>query len=202
MPTYICEICKFSTKIRKHLETHHNTKKHKINEQKYGINSEKSSTIIAEMSTTIAENSTKEHKSYKEYGCEFCNKTLKTKANLTRHQKYYCKSYIPPSDMDVMHEKIKNFESLLEDQKKQHDKEKKMLFKLLDVENNTGMKLTENYAIYPAASVAGFYFASPHSQYFGVGKISRDQIEDYAIRKNMTKKEVEKWLATNLDYNP
>ena len=141
MPTYICELCNFSTKIRKHLETHHNTKKHKLKEKKYGNNSEKSSTNIAEMSTTIAENSTNEHKSYKEYGCEFCNKTLKTKANLTRHQKYYCKSYIPPSDMDVMHEKIKNFESLLEDQKKQHDKEKKMLFKqiekLLDKVGNT-----------------------------------------------------------------
>ena len=80
--------------------------------------------------------------------------------------------------------------------------EKKMLFELLDVEKNTGMKLTENYAIYPAASVAGFYFASPQSQYFGVGKISRDQVDDYAIRKNMKKKEVEKWLGSNLDYNP
>jgi len=141
MPTYICEICNFSTKIRKHLETHHKTKKHKLNEKNNGNKSPKSSTNIAQMSTTIAENSTKEHKNYKEYGCEFCNRMLKTKANLTRHQKHYCKSYIPPSDMDVMHEKIKNFESLLEDQKKQHDKEKKMLFKqiekLLDKVGNT-----------------------------------------------------------------
>ena len=62
MPTYICEICNFSTKIRKHLETHHNTKKHKTNEKKYGNKIGKSSTNIAEKSTTIAENSTKEHK--------------------------------------------------------------------------------------------------------------------------------------------
>jgi len=80
--------------------------------------------------------------------------------------------------------------------------EKRILFKLLDVEQNTKMKLTENCAIYPAASVAGFYFASPHSQYFGIGKIGRDQVEDYAKRKNMEKREVEKWLSSNLDYNP
>jgi len=80
--------------------------------------------------------------------------------------------------------------------------EKRMLFRLLNVEKNTQMKLTENCAIYPAASVAGFYFANSHSQYFGVGKISRDQVEDYAKRKNMDKEEVEKWLASSLNYNP
>ena len=148
MPTYYCQICNFKTKIRKHLETHHNTKKHKKNEEKNGGKLVKSSTNIAQMSTTIAENSTNEHKPNKEYGCEFCNKILKTKANLTRHQKYYCKSYIPPTDMDVMHEKIKNFESLLEDQQKQHDKEKKMLFKqiekLLDKVGNTTNIQTNN----------------------------------------------------------
>ena len=80
--------------------------------------------------------------------------------------------------------------------------EKRILFKLLNVEKNTKMKLTESYAIYPAASVAGFYFGSSESQYFGIGKIGRDQVEDYAIRKNMEKKEVEKWLSPSLDYNP
>jgi len=141
MPTYICNLCNFSTSIRKHLETHHNTKKHKNKEEHYGLKFSKSSTNIAQMSTTIAENSTNEHKLDKNYGCEFCNRILKTKANLTRHQKFYCKSYIPPTEMDVMHEKLKNFESLLENQKKQHDKEKKMLFKqiekLLDKVGNT-----------------------------------------------------------------
>ncbi len=80
--------------------------------------------------------------------------------------------------------------------------EKRILFKLLNVEKNTKMKLTENCAIYPAASVAGFYFGSPHSQYFGIGKIGRDQVEDYATRKKMEKREVEKWLGSSLDYNP
>ena len=80
--------------------------------------------------------------------------------------------------------------------------EKRILFKLLNVEKNTKMKLTENCAIYPAASVAGFYFGSPHSQYFGIGKIGRDQVEDYATRKKMEKREVEKWLGPSLDYNP
>ena len=80
--------------------------------------------------------------------------------------------------------------------------EKRILFKLLNVEKNTKMKLTENCAIYPTASVAGFYFGSPHSQYFGIGKIGRDQVEDYATRKKMEKREVEKWLGPSLDYNP
>ena len=148
MPTYYCHVCDFSTQIRTQLKIHHNTKKHKRNEEKYDKELQKSSTNIAEMSTAIAQNSTNEHKPYKKYGCEFCGCQLKTKANLTRHQKYYCKSYIPPSDIDVMHEKIKNFESLLEDQQKQHDKEKKMLFKqiekLLDKVGNTTNIQTNN----------------------------------------------------------
>lgn len=141
MTTYSCELCGFSTKIKKHLKTHHETKKHRRNNENYDEESSKSSTKVAQIPEMIAQSSTNEHKPHKKYGCSFCNGSLKTKANLTRHQKYYCKSYIPPSDMDKMHETLKNFESLLEDQQKQHDKEKKMLFKqiekLLDKVGNT-----------------------------------------------------------------
>ena len=148
MPTYNCKICNFSTKIKTHLETHHKTKKHKNREEEKGAKNAKSSTNIAQNSTMIAQNSTNEHKSNKKYGCKYCGRQLKTKANLTRHEKFYCKSYTPPSDMNAMHEKIKNFESLLEDQKKQHDKEKKMLFKqiekLLDKVGNTTNIQTNN----------------------------------------------------------
>lgn len=148
MPTYNCSMCHFATKIKKHLETHHNTKKHQKRKEEIGVKKSKSSTIIAQNSTTIAQNSTKEHKTDKKYGCEYCGRQLKTKANLTRHQKHYCKSYTPPTNMNDMHEKIKNFESLLEDQQKQHDKEKKMLFKqiekLLDKVGNTTNIQTNN----------------------------------------------------------
>ncbi|MTI20390.1 methionine synthase, partial [Fulvivirga sp. RKSG066] len=78
--------------------------------------------------------------------------------------------------------------------------EKKLLFDLLEVEKNTGITLTESYAMYPAASVSGFYFAHPESKYFGLGKISKDQVEDYASRKGMSLEEAEKWLAPNLEY--
>jgi 5-methyltetrahydrofolate--homocysteine methyltransferase len=80
--------------------------------------------------------------------------------------------------------------------------EKKKLFELLEVEKNTGITLTENLAMYPAASVCGFYFSHPHSRYFGVGKLARDQAEDYARRKNLPLQEVEKWLSSNLAYEP
>ncbi len=80
--------------------------------------------------------------------------------------------------------------------------EKKTLFELLNVEGNTGIKLTESFAMYPAAAVSGLYFAHPKSQYFGLGKISRDQVEDYAKRKNMSVETVEKWLSPNLGYEP
>ncbi len=78
--------------------------------------------------------------------------------------------------------------------------EKKLLFDLLEVEKNTGISLTESYAMYPAASVSGFYFANPQSRYFGLGKIGKDQVLVYAKRKNMTVDEIEKWLAPNLNY--
>ena len=78
--------------------------------------------------------------------------------------------------------------------------EKITLFKLLDAEKNTGISLTESFSMKPAASVSGLVFAHPQSQYFFVGKISEDQIEDYATRKNFSKESAEKWLASNLNY--
>ena len=78
--------------------------------------------------------------------------------------------------------------------------EKRILFDLLEVEKNIGIELTESYAMYPASSVSGFYFAHPKSKYFGLGKISKDQVEDYANRKNMSVSEIEKWLQPNLNY--
>ena len=78
--------------------------------------------------------------------------------------------------------------------------EKIKLFELLDVEEETGISLTESCAMYPAASVSGYYFANPESRYFGLGKIEKDQVEDYAKRKNMDVEEVEKWLQQNLAY--
>ncbi|MGJ5176829.1 methionine synthase [Bradyrhizobium oligotrophicum] len=80
--------------------------------------------------------------------------------------------------------------------------EKATLFELLDAENNAGVTLTESYAMWPGSSVSGLYFASPESFYFGVGKIERDQVEDYAARKGMTVAEVERWLAPILNYIP
>jgi len=80
--------------------------------------------------------------------------------------------------------------------------EKKLIWDLLAVEENAAIKLTESYAMWPGSSVSGLYFSHPDSQYFGVGKIGRDQVEDYARRKDMTMAEVEKWLSANLDYAP
>ena len=78
--------------------------------------------------------------------------------------------------------------------------EKTTLFKLLDVEKNTGIKLTESLAMYPASSVSGLYFAHPESRYFGVGKIGKDQVEDFAKSKGMTIDEAERWLSPVLNY--
>ena len=79
--------------------------------------------------------------------------------------------------------------------------EKRKLFDLLDAENNTGINLTDSFAMMPASSVSGFYFAHPQSQYFGLGKISKDQVEDYAQRKGMDLEIMERWLAPNLSYD-
>ena len=78
--------------------------------------------------------------------------------------------------------------------------EKATLFNLLDVENKIGLKLTESFAMYPSAAVSGFYFAHPQSRYFGLGKITKDQVEDYATRKKISIEEAEKWLSPNLAY--
>src|SRR5579859_403992 len=78
--------------------------------------------------------------------------------------------------------------------------EKGVLFELLDAEAATGLKLTESYAMYPTAAVSGLYFAHPESHYFGVGRIEKDQVEDYARRKGMSVAEVERWLGPILNY--
>ncbi|HSP88724.1 MAG TPA: methionine synthase [Ignavibacteriaceae bacterium] len=79
--------------------------------------------------------------------------------------------------------------------------EKKIIFDLLDAEKNTGIKLTENLAMYPAASVSGLFFAHPESKYFNVGKIGKDQVLDYHRRKGMSVEEIEKWLGSILNYD-
>ena len=80
--------------------------------------------------------------------------------------------------------------------------EKLTLWELLDVEATTGMKLTESMAMWPGASVSGWYFAGPVAQYFVVGRVGRDQVADYAERKGWTMSEAERWLAPNLAYDP
>jgi len=80
--------------------------------------------------------------------------------------------------------------------------EKALLWQLLDVEKNTGISLTDSFAMWPAASVSGFYFSHPQARYFALGKINRDQVADYSQRKNMSLAEVERWLAPNLGYEP
>ena len=78
--------------------------------------------------------------------------------------------------------------------------EKRTVFTLLDAERNAGMMLTESFAMLPAASVSGYYFWRPESQYFGVGKIGKDQVTDYSRRKGLSIEEIERWLAPNLAY--
>ena len=80
--------------------------------------------------------------------------------------------------------------------------EKGPLWSLLDVQANTGMLITESFAMWPGSSVSGLYFAHPESRYFSLGKIDRDQVADYHERKDMSVAEVERWLGQNLNYDP
>jgi 5-methyltetrahydrofolate--homocysteine methyltransferase len=80
--------------------------------------------------------------------------------------------------------------------------EKRALFQLLEAERHAGIELTESFAMSPAASVSGWYFSHPEARYFGVGRIERDQVEDYATRMAWSVDEAERWLAPNLNYEP
>ncbi|MGO1000299.1 methionine synthase [Lysobacter sp. CA196] len=80
--------------------------------------------------------------------------------------------------------------------------EKGLLFRMLDATRHTTLELTESFAMYPTAAVSGLYFSHPDSQYFVVGRVSKEQVEDYARRKGATLAQAERWLASNLDYDP
>jgi 5-methyltetrahydrofolate--homocysteine methyltransferase len=80
--------------------------------------------------------------------------------------------------------------------------EKELLFRLIDATKNIGVTLTESFAMLPAASVSGFYFSHPEARYFAVGKLGKDQVEDYARRKDIPLAALERWLSPNLGYEP
>ena len=73
---------------------------------------------------------------------------------------------------------------------------------MLDAGSHAGMSLTESFAMLPTAAVSGYYFSHPQSQYFVVGRVSKEQVADYARRKGVEIAQVERWLASNLDYDP
>ena len=79
--------------------------------------------------------------------------------------------------------------------------EKRILFDVLEAEKRTDIQLTESFAMSPAASVSGFYFSHPEASYFGVGRIGRDQVEDYAARRGVSVQNAERWLSANLGYS-
>ncbi len=112
-------------------------------------------------------------------------------------------AYVPDEDLknhDLIEEKYRGIRPAPGYPASPDHTEKALLWKLLSVEKNTGIRLTESYAMWPAASVSGWYFSHPESRYFGVGKIQRDQVEDYARRKGMAVAEIERWLSPNLGY--
>lgn len=106
------------------------------------------------------------------------------------------------SNDDLIHEKYRGIRPAAGYPACPDHTEKGPLWQLLDVEENTGMLITESFAMWPGSSVSGLYFAHPESRYFSLGKIDRDQIVDYHKRKGMTIAEVERWLGPNLNYEP
>ncbi len=103
---------------------------------------------------------------------------------------------------DLIHEKYRGIRPAPGYPASPDHTEKATLWRLLDVEANTGIQITESFAMWPGSSVSGLYFAHPQSRYFTVGKIGRDQAEDYARRKGMNLGEVERWLGPYLNYDP
>ncbi|HJT71573.1 MAG TPA: vitamin B12 dependent-methionine synthase activation domain-containing protein, partial [Terriglobales bacterium] len=106
------------------------------------------------------------------------------------------------SNEDLIHEKYRGIRPAAGYPACPDHTEKGTLWRLLDVEANTGIQLTESFAMWPGSSVSGLYFAHPESRYFALGKIERDQVADYAERKDMNVHDVERWLGQNLNYDP
>jgi 5-methyltetrahydrofolate--homocysteine methyltransferase len=106
------------------------------------------------------------------------------------------------SNEDLIHEKYRGIRPAAGYPACPDHTEKGPLWRLLDVEANTGMRITESFAMWPGSSVSGLYFAHPESRYFSLGKIDRDQVADYAQRKGMSIAEVERWLGQSLNYDP
>ncbi|HZY73501.1 MAG TPA: methionine synthase [Edaphobacter sp.] len=106
------------------------------------------------------------------------------------------------SNEDLIHEKYRGIRPAPGYPACPDHTEKGTIWRLLDVQANTGMKITESFAMWPGSSVSGLYFAHPQSRYFSLGKIDRDQVSDYHERKGMSVAEVERWLGQNLNYDP
>jgi 5-methyltetrahydrofolate--homocysteine methyltransferase len=113
---------------------------------------------------------------------------------------YGCKESLSPADL--IEEKYRGIRPAAGYPACPDHTEKGPLWQLLDAQKNTGMLITESFAMWPGSSVSGLYFAHPESRYFSLGKIDRDQVADYAQRKGMTVAEVERWLGPNLNYDP
>ena len=113
---------------------------------------------------------------------------------------YGCAEKLSPADL--IHEKYRGIRPAPGYPSCPDHTEKGPLWQLLDVQANTGMLITESFAMWPGSSVSGLYFAHPESRYFDLGKIDRDQVVDYGQRKGMTIAEVERWLGPNLNYDP